>query len=152
MLLIRPYVEEDRADFRRLATDPKVMEKVGGALTPAKADALFDRFLRNEFLGAFAVLTEELVGHVALMMPEKSNTPEISVLIDPRHWGKGYATSALRTVIENAFKMLPIDAIRGTVDTDHKASIRVMEKAGMSLEREAKDARGTFLVYSVERP
>lgn len=151
MLLIRPYVEEDRADFARLATDPKVMEKVGGALSREKADALFDRFLRNEFLGAFAVLTEEFVGHVALMMPEKSNTPEISVLIDPRHWGKGYATSALKTVIENAFKMLPIDAIRGTVDADHAASIRVMEKAGMTLEREARDAKGSYLVYSIDR-
>jgi len=49
-------------------------------------------------------------------------------------WGKGYATEALRVLIEFAFTLPGVRRVWAVCDVDNAASARVMEKAG--LERE----------------
>jgi ribosomal-protein-alanine N-acetyltransferase len=50
------------------------------------------------------------------------------------HWGKGYATEALRAVIDRALEQPAVYRVWATCDVENRASARVMEKAGMSLE------------------
>lgn len=153
VIAVRPYRESDREPFRRLFADERVMAHVGGVLEPSKADALFERFLAGpdeRFPGAWAVEwleSGEYAGHVALYLPAGSRTPEISFLVDPRFQGRGIATEAAGLVIAHA----PFEVIRATVDPDHPASLRVLEKVGMSFEREEKDREGRYLVYSIVR-
>ena len=52
-----------------------------------------------------------------------------------RHWGKGYATEALRGLLSIAFETIGCYHVEANCATAHKASARVMEKTGMQRER-----------------
>lgn len=51
---------------------------------------------------------------------------------DTRFWGQGFATELARSTIEYCFDLLQKDEIFALVRPEHLASIRVLEKAGMS--------------------
>lgn len=55
---------------------------------------------------------------------------ELGYVIHPDHWGKGYATAALKLAIAELFRLGYGEVIAGAFE-DNPASIRVMEKAGM---------------------
>lgn len=59
---------------------------------------------------------------------------EIGFLVHRRHWGKGYATSAARAIVEWALSVPSIWRVWATCDTQNLASIHVLEKAGLSRE------------------
>lgn len=46
-------------------------------------------------------------------------------------WGRGYMTEALRAVLAEATGRLDLPEVRATVHPENRASMRVMEKAGM---------------------
>ena len=50
------------------------------------------------------------------------------------HWGKGIATQAMRLALSRGFTDLGVRRIEALVDPENHASIRVLEKAGMSRE------------------
>lgn len=76
--------------------------------------------------------TNELVGSIGLM-PEGRKVSCGYVFARAR-WGRGYATEALRWVVEWALKQPQIQRVWAYCDVENPASARVMEKAG--LERE----------------
>jgi len=55
--------------------------------------------------------------------------------VSPRYQGRGYATEAARALIDHAFTELRLRRIIATTSHDNRASIRVMEKAGMRIDR-----------------
>ena len=50
------------------------------------------------------------------------------------YWGHGYATEAVRAVIDWAFRQPAIYRVHASCDVENAASARVMEKAGMQRE------------------
>jgi len=59
----------------------------------------------------------------------------IGYWVDSRHAGKGYATAAVQALTRFALDSLQLEEIVGHVDTDNRASQRVLEKAGYTLVR-----------------
>lgn len=57
---------------------------------------------------------------------------ELGYVIHPDHWGRGYATAALKTAIAALFA-LGFRRVQCGAFGENAASIRVMEKAGMTL-------------------
>src|SRR5262249_48911727 len=55
--------------------------------------------------------------------------------IDPAFQRRGYATEAARAMIDFAFRQLQLKRIVATTTFDNVASMRVMEKVGMRLEK-----------------
>jgi ribosomal-protein-alanine N-acetyltransferase len=55
--------------------------------------------------------------------------------ISPTHQRRGYATEAGRALVDWAFSVLHLGRIIATTRYDNTASIRVMEKLGMRIER-----------------
>ena len=55
--------------------------------------------------------------------------------ISPRYQGQGYATEAAWALIEHAFTRLGLRRIVATTTYDNAASIRVMQKAGMRIDK-----------------
>jgi RimJ/RimL family protein N-acetyltransferase len=55
-------------------------------------------------------------------------------VIGKTHWGKGYTTEALKTLIEWVFTQPGVYRLDATCDVENFASYRVMEKAGMQRE------------------
>ena len=59
---------------------------------------------------------------------------EIAFNIARKYWGKGYATETAQAVIQFGFEGWHLNRIEGTCMVENRASARVMEKAGMTLE------------------
>jgi RimJ/RimL family protein N-acetyltransferase len=59
---------------------------------------------------------------------------EFGFLINRRFWRNGYATEASRAVVEWLFSLPNVWRLSATCDVDNRASARVLEKAGLTLE------------------
>lgn len=72
------------------------------------------------------------------------DSAEVGFLLHRRHWGKGFATEAATAVIEWALSLPSIQKVWATCDAENLASVRVLEKAGLT--------RDAILPRSVVRP
>ncbi len=104
-------------------------------LDEAGAKKLFGRFLQlsksRERLLLGVYLKEKLIGWLN-DTEICDDSMELGWVIHPEHWGQGYATEAVRAAIkalhEEGFRCIYAGAF-----SENKASIRVMQKAGMRL-------------------
>lgn len=75
-----------------------------------------------------------LVGDVGLSPADgEPGVIKVGYTIAPRAQRHGYATEAVRALIDYAFETLGADVVRAYADADNTPSIRVAEKAGMRL-------------------
>jgi RimJ/RimL family protein N-acetyltransferase len=70
-----------------------------------------------------------VIGGCGLDLRDGPN-PEIGYWLGARYWRKGYATEAVRALIDHAFEDLEHKAIQSAVRVTNPASRRVMEKCG----------------------
>ncbi len=77
------------------------------------------------------VLGEKLIGEVALGVVPPLKKASIGWIIHKDHHNKGYATEAVRKIIEHAFKVLDIESVISSCDEKNTPSRRVMQKCGM---------------------
>ena len=61
--------------------------------------------------------------------------PELGYRLRRSAWGKGYATEGSRALIRKGFTELGVQRVVAFTYGEHRASRRVMEKAGMRLVR-----------------
>lgn len=68
---------------------------------------------------------------------EGRNTPEVGLFyaISPIYQGKGYASEAAQALVDYGFQQLNLRRIIAATDNDNSASIGVMRKLGMVIER-----------------
>jgi len=79
--------------------------------------------------------SDKFVGVVGLnLSADKFRLGEIYYKLMPISWGKGYATEAAKAVVRFGFEELELHRIEAGVATENKASIRVLEKLGMTQE------------------
>jgi len=158
-LIFNFYAEKDKADFISLFTDAAVMKHVGdGMMTRERAEAfwlrLFEKLYPQNYKiwAVFAKEDSRYVGHAGVYpRPTRKEDWEFVYFLNQKSWGKGYATEIARRIIEFAFEELSLREVFATVDDDHSASIRVLEKTGMKFERFEFDDDGKFSVYSIKK-
>jgi ribosomal-protein-alanine N-acetyltransferase len=76
---------------------------------------------------------------------------ELLYALEPAHWGMGYATEATAASIGFGFDRLAFDRIVASTDAGNVASVDVLERVGMRLDRrEVVDGLDTIF-YVVER-
>jgi RimJ/RimL family protein N-acetyltransferase len=82
-----------------------------------------------EHLPGFAAESERL--------PTRFNTPEVGLYYAffPAHQRQGYATEAAQALINYAFSQLNVKRLIAETNFDNQASIAVMRKLGMRIER-----------------
>ena len=56
--------------------------------------------------------------------------PEVGYWLGVKHWGKGYATEAVRAMIDHIFEDTDAEAIQSAARVTNPASRRVLEKCG----------------------
>ena len=77
-------------------------------------------------------------------------TPELGVWVGVPYWGKGYATFAVKMVLEFAFQNLGLVSVRAMVPASNAAARRVLEKNGFEiLARD--DANAPVVVHEITR-
>jgi RimJ/RimL family protein N-acetyltransferase len=160
-LLLRPYEPDDRADFLALFTDAVVMRHVDrGALDEGEADRLFRRVFTHVYdrraFDVWAVCEKETgayAGHAELKPRSderaRAGDVEIVYVLGRAQWGRGLATELASKVVGRA---PPGARVCATVAPGNAASVRVLEKIGMSYVEEFEDEGGRTLVYAVAAP
>lgn len=77
----------------------------------------------------------QFIGLIALNLgKEKYNNAEIWYKLHVDFWNKGFATEALKTIIDFGFNELHLHRIGAGCAVENLGSIRVLEKVGMALE------------------
>lgn len=77
---------------------------------------------------------------------------EIGWMLTPSAWGQGYATEAGRAVRDEAFDRLELESIVAVHHPANIASGRVLEKLGMTFERDVVAGNGwPFRLYRLTR-
>lgn len=145
-LILRRWKEADREPFYRINSDPRVMEFFPACLTRDESDAVIGRInmhFDKHGYGAFAAelrSTGELIGYVGLWIPafEAYFTPcvEIGWRLHADHWNQGLATEGAEAVLRYAFGELGLPEIVAYTVPANLRSRRVMDKLGMTYERE----------------
>jgi len=85
----------------------------------------------------FAIELEKggFIGLIALKLSSsKFNSAEVWYKINVDFWNKGYATEAIKAVMSFGFSRLKLHRIEAGCAVENLASIRVLEKAGMTRE------------------
>ena len=75
------------------------------------------------------------MGEISLILaPERFKKGEISYSLHPDFWGNGFATAAVKTLLEYAFNSLDLHRVEAGVAVENAKSIRVLDKVGMQRE------------------
>ena len=81
-----------------------------------------------------------------------SDEVEIGWMLTPSAWGKGYATEAGATIRDEAFERLELETIVAEHHPENVASGRVIEKLGMTFERDTVTRDGwPMRIYRMTR-
>ena len=94
-----------------------------------------------------------LIGDVGMSPADgEPGVLKVGYTVDPAYQGRGIATEAVRALIDYAFETLDADVVRIFADADNTASIRVAEKAGLTLvdRSEGRDGDEHWFVVRFE--
>jgi RimJ/RimL family protein N-acetyltransferase len=155
-LLLRPFTLDDAQALHAVWGDPAAA-RFGGPGWP-RPETVDDtrRYLEPIVAGqaargyaSWAVIekaTGRLVGDCGLF-PADGAGPDVELAygLAPDVWGRGYASEAAAACLRVGFEHLCVERIVADVDPANAASIRVLEKIGMRLERD----NGEKLYYAV---
>jgi len=141
-LLLRRARPDDAAAMHRIMSNPVAMRYWS---TPPHAEiaqterwmasmAEADPAARDDFI---VTLDGALIGKLGAWM-----LPEIGFLIDPEHWGHGYALEALAAYIDRR-RVLGSTELTADVDPRNIASLRLLNRCGFV---ETHRANGTWQV------
>ena len=76
--------------------------------------------------------TGQLIGNCGVRRDSaQAQEADMGYELDPRHWGRGYATEAARTVMDFGFSQMNLRRISAWCVADNVGSARVLEKLGM---------------------
>ena len=142
-LCLRKPRMKDAKDIFRYASDPEVARYV--LWEPHRSvseSASFVRDLRARLRAGcpsswVVVLreTDTVIGTIGFVWySTDNNAAELGYSFSREYWNRGYATQALRAVIDSVFSSLPLNRLEAQHDVRNPASGRVMQKCGLTQE------------------
>jgi RimJ/RimL family protein N-acetyltransferase len=91
------------------------------------------------------------VGMVGFSSPEGWPGFELAWTLVRREWGHGYATEGGRAALNYAFTVLEKDRIISLIAPENRASIRVAERLGETLQGRIEHYGREMLRYGIDR-
>ncbi|TCP57571.1 RimJ/RimL family protein N-acetyltransferase [Tumebacillus sp. BK434] len=91
---------------------------------------------RGYFFGIFLQENDRLIGDIGIHMIARGpcQSAFVGYSLDEEHNGKGYATEALRLVVDFGFHDINLHRLQADAAPENPASYRVLEKAGFQRE------------------
>jgi len=140
----RNWKESDISNMAAISADPKVMEFFPSTQDHAHTARFVQEMMEHyDRYGYCYFAVEELesksfIGFIGLKWVEYEfgSFTDIGWRLSPAFWGKGYATEGAICCLEYGFKVLSLEKIFAIAPRINIPSIHVMQKAGMSMERE----------------
>ena len=132
-LVLRAPRLEDAKAVAQLANDRRIAENTARIPHPyslADAEKFIGSVNRTDGEMAFLITRKNVVlGAVGIVASERE-PPELGYWLGVPFWGHGYATEAVRAVIDHAFADLEFEALCAGARVTNPASRRVLEKCG----------------------
>jgi RimJ/RimL family protein N-acetyltransferase len=165
-LLLEPLDEHRRDEFVALTALPETMRywHPDGPWTREGAERRFDgslEHLREYGFGKRWLVSKETGAGLGFVDTTTfgpgwgdvdPDAIEIGWMLTPSAWGRGYATEAARAIRDEAFERLALDSLLAGYHPENTASGRIMEKLGMTFDRDVAGANGWPLrVYQLSR-
>ncbi|MFM0470265.1 GNAT family N-acetyltransferase [Paraburkholderia strydomiana] len=142
-LILRAHTRDDFLDSHAMWSDPEVIRYIGGK--PSTREEVWARLLR--YAGHWAMLgygywvvrekdSGRFIGEVGLadyqrdIEPSLAGTPEMGWALSPVLHGHGYATEAVRAVLDWADERWPDAETACIIAPENEASLRVAHKVG----------------------
>ena len=140
-LTFRVWQDDDSECFHAINSDPQVMRYVAnGQFWPISRTQQFiesaSAMLKRSGFCQWALIHRSsgcLIGFCGLV--DTGDVPEIGWRLARDYWGQGLATEAATAVLNHAREVLGIRRVMATVQTENTASIRVIEKLGMTRDQ-----------------
>ena len=142
-MILRMYKNQDYEKVFKWTGDPKVNKFMMYTLYEKASDVKkwFNILYQNEkeIELAFELKeTGELIGGGGIGFDSQKNSWVIGYNLRPEFWGKGFTVEALSAMIEYAKEKYGVNKIEGTFAVDNIGSRRVMEKLGMTFDRDTE--------------
>ncbi|MEM8836530.1 MAG: GNAT family N-acetyltransferase [Pseudomonadota bacterium] len=165
-LLLRPFQQTDVEAYAAIRAKPDVVRYLpGGGDTVKGAREIAEKAVagfsglwseqNGPGYGPWAVVhrsSGELIGHLGLrLLPDLGGETEILYMLDNAVWGRGLASEGARAGRDYGFDHLGLDRIIAMALPENAASLRVMEKIGMSREPGLVEAFGLKVVQYTMR-
>ena len=139
-LILRRFTEEDAPLIYRLTSDPEVLHYVHEPTLENEAQAkdILTNIILPQYklnLGRWAIHTkpdQQFIGWCGLKYIEKTGIIDLGYRLLKMAWGKGYATESAYACLKYGFEKLGLARIVGRALPGNAASLRVLEKCGMT--------------------
>lgn len=144
-LLLRPFRESDAEAFFKCCQNPNIGNNAGwkphGSLEESQ------EILRSVFIsqsGIWAIILKEdgrLIGSVGIIPDPKRENPQARMLgywLDESHWGKGYMTEAVQSVLDYGFSTLQLSLITANCYPHNERSQQLLKRHGFIYEGDRK--------------
>jgi RimJ/RimL family protein N-acetyltransferase len=138
-LVLRAPRLEDLEQIAMLANERRIAEntaRIPHPYTLKDAEAFLAAANRSDAETTFAITLADgtLIGACGLELREgpgaAGTTPELGIWLGVPYWGRGFATEAVRALIDHAFEDLELEALQAGARVTNPASRRVLEKCG----------------------
>ena len=143
-LILRKFKLRDAKDLARIVGTKEIAISSLSFAYPYEegaAESFINRqegyFQRGVCFNLAIILKEEnkYIGAVGFNeIYKKHNRADLGYYLDKNKWGKGFATEAVKAIIEYGFKIFELNKIEADAIIPNPSSTHVMEKAGMKHE------------------
>ncbi|WP_245833041.1 GNAT family N-acetyltransferase [Oceanobacillus timonensis] len=153
-LIMRQFSEKDIKEFYEIVKKHEVGKwlGLGKGMSLGEAEGYVNKMIKHwteHQFGVWALIntdSEEIMGHCGLRFIDDTEDIEIIYLLDPKFWGKGYATEVGKEVIQYAFNYLGVDQLMARVRKNNRKSKKVIDKLGFEY-MEDREYEGRILSY-----
>lgn len=159
-LLLRPSTTDDAPFVLTLLNEPSFLRFIGDKKVRNLEDArqyLLNGPIASYNAHGFGLLLVELkdsktpAGMCGLLKREELPDPDIGFAFIPDYWGKGFAFEAATAVMNDARERLKLNRILALVDPVNDASIKLLERLGLSFQRIKDDVKVFSIDYATSK-
>ncbi len=94
----------------------------------------------QSFFGWAITVDDQIIGSIGCYnMDTENESCEIGYNVSSDYWGKGYATESTKAVLRYLFETIQIHKVCASVHVENQASMKVLEKCGMTYEGNARE-------------
>ena len=160
-LIFRAINQGDVEDMFEYSSDPKTSQFLlwdvhkSQRHTEEIVNIILSKYRSGEYNDWALVLKQnhKMIGTCGFTKIDAENSlVEIGYVLNPKYWGMGLATEAVRRIIEFSFETLRVNRVESKFIFGNNASLAVMNKVGMKFEgynREAMLVKGKYRTIGV---
>ena len=130
-------MKEDIKELYHQYYDPQISRYMGSRkrryIERMSIDEFCEKFIKEHRYVILRKEDDKLVGCIWLYVDIYNRNAEIGYWVWKEYWNKGYATEAIKLMLDFGFKDLGLICIWAEVFESNKASQRVLEKNGFEL-------------------